>query len=150
MRHETACGVLLFQDRPRKSFLILLHEDDRIDLPKGRLERGEDELECALREMEEETGIDRERVRVVDGFRFVTTWVMTKRSGARVTKSVVLFAVEAEGPCAVRTPDHDDYAWVTWQPPHAFPEHRTLDLALSAWEAFAAATRPRAPRRKAS
>lgn len=150
MRHETACGVLLFQNRPRRSFLILLHEDDRIDLPKGRLEADEDELECALREMEEETGIGRDDVRVVDGFRFVTTWVMTKRSGARVTKSVVLFAVEAHGPCAVHTPDHDDYAWVTWRPPHAFPEHRTLDLALDAWEAFSAATRQRAPRRKAS
>jgi hypothetical protein len=75
---------------------------------------------------------------------------MTKRSGARVTKTVVLFAVEAEGPLEIETPDHDDYAWVTWRPPHPFPEHRTLDLALGAWEAFAAATRPRAARRKAS
>ena len=56
VRREVSCGVLLFQDRPRRSFLLLLN-NERIDLPKGRMEPRESELECALRELEEETGI---------------------------------------------------------------------------------------------
>ena len=118
---ETSCGVLVFQERPRRSFLLLLR-GDRIDLPKGRMKRGETELQCALRELEEETGLA--DVKLVPGFRFENTWRK---------KTVVLFAAELEGPCAIVTPDHDDYAWVPWKPPHDYPDHPTLHQALIAW-----------------
>jgi bis(5'-nucleosidyl)-tetraphosphatase len=130
LRHETSCGVLLFQDRPRRSFLLLVR-NDRLDLPKGRIKRGESELGCALRELEEETGIEPRLVGLVEGFRFETTY----RPNRQRRKTVVLFAAEIQGPAAVVTPDHDDYAWVPWRPPHDFREFPTLHLALGAWHA---------------
>jgi bis(5'-nucleosidyl)-tetraphosphatase len=125
---ELLCGVLLFQDRPRRSFLLLIDEE-RLDLPKGKIEPGEDELQCALRELEEETGIHPDRVRIVDGFRSVTT--LTKNGKH---KTLVLFAGEAEGPLAITPHDHDDYAWVPWDPPHDFARWPRIDRALRDWQ----------------
>lgn len=146
MRHETSCGVLLFQKRPRRSFLLLVR-NDRFDLPKGHMKRGEDELGCALRELEEETGIAPRHVSVVDGFRFETTWCPRPDRPDRM-KTVVLFAAEVEGPVAVVTPDHDDYAWVPWRPPHDFEDHPLLHHALLAWQRHLVRAEQRQPRQQ--
>ncbi|MCR9120491.1 MAG: NUDIX domain-containing protein, partial [bacterium] len=58
-----SCGVLLFRTAPAESFLLMEHAD-RLDLPKGHVDADETDLECALREMEEETGIDRSQVKI--------------------------------------------------------------------------------------
>jgi bis(5'-nucleosidyl)-tetraphosphatase len=144
MRHELSCGFLLFQNRPRRSVLLLV-DGDRLDLPKGRIKRGETKMECAMRELEEETGIARDDVAVVDGFRFETTY-HPKRD---YKKTVLLFAAEVEGPCAVITPDHDDYVWMPWRPPHELFEFPTIHNALLAWDHYLA-TAARRPRRRAS
>lgn len=135
--------MLLFQDRPRRSFLLLVR-DARLDLPKGHRKRGESDLACALREFEEETGIDAGRITLVDGFRFEVGYQPSRK----VAKTVVLFAAEVEGPMAVITPDHDDYAWFPWRPPHDFSEFPTIHKALQAWQNHVERTPLR--RRKAS
>jgi 8-oxo-dGTP pyrophosphatase MutT (NUDIX family) len=132
MRHELSCGVLLFQRRPRRSFLLLVR-NHRLDLPKGHIKRGEDEVACALRELEEETGIRPGQIALVEGFRFETTYSPQGKKG-KLEKTVVLFAAELEGPVAVVTPDHDDYAWVPWRPPHHFEDFPTIHKALHAWQ----------------
>ena len=62
-----ACGVLVFRGTPPHSFLLMKHAH-RWDLPKGHLEAGETDIECAMREMEEETGIPRDAIKA--GSRF--------------------------------------------------------------------------------
>ena len=57
MQQLKSCGVLVFRDEPSLSFLLMEHTQ-RLDLPKGHVDPGESEIECALRELEEETGID--------------------------------------------------------------------------------------------
>ena len=128
MRSEKSCGLLVFQDVPRRSFLLLVRGDG-FDLPKGRMKKGEDELACAFRELEEETGLARDVVSLVDGFRFENTYCPNKRT----QKTVVLYAGLVAGPVAIVTPDHDDYAWVPWRPPHDYREHPTIHRALLAW-----------------
>jgi bis(5'-nucleosidyl)-tetraphosphatase len=140
---EVSCGVLLFQDRPRRSFLLLV-DPERLDLPKGKIEDGEDELQCALRELEEETGIHPDQIRLVEGFRSVTT---TTKNGRH--KTVVLFAAEAEGPLPVTAYDHEDYAWVPWDPPHDFAAWPRIDRALKDWSEHLQAQAER-DKRKAS
>lgn len=142
MRHELSCGFLLFQNRPRRSVLLLV-DGERLDLPKGRIKRGESKMECAMRELEEETGISRDHVRVIDGFRFETTY-HPKGNGK---KTVLLFAAEVEGPCAVTTPDHDDYVWMPWRPPHELFEFPTIHNALLAWDHYLTTASRRAGRR---
>ena len=150
VRREMSCGVLVFQDVPRRSFLLLVN-GDRLDLPKGRMKRGESELECALRELEEETGISADGITLHERFRFTTTYQPNKRT----EKTVVLFAGEVVGPRAIITPDHDDYCWVPWRPPHDFREYPTIHKGLVAWhehvdERFARLNNMLHPRKKAS
>lgn len=54
-----AAGGLVLRTHPRKGLQVLIaHRPDYNDwtLPKGKVDRGEDELTCALREVFEETG----------------------------------------------------------------------------------------------
>jgi ADP-ribose pyrophosphatase len=60
MRQVKSCGVLLFRRQPEMAFL-LLRQHHRYDLPKGHQEKGESDLDCALRELEEETGYSARR-----------------------------------------------------------------------------------------
>ncbi len=53
-RRVKAAGGLVAND---KSHTLMIKRNGRWDLPKGHLERGESLEECAVREVEEETGI---------------------------------------------------------------------------------------------
>ncbi len=64
-----SCGFLVVRHLPRPAFLLMRHSD-RWDLPKGHVDRGETELETALRELQEETGIATADIEVDPGFRF--------------------------------------------------------------------------------
>ncbi len=55
-----SCGFLIYRNNPARSFLLMRHTD-RWDLPKGHVDPNETNLECALRELKEETGIDAAR-----------------------------------------------------------------------------------------
>jgi 8-oxo-dGTP pyrophosphatase MutT (NUDIX family) len=56
VRQPLSCGFLILRGQPVDSFLLMKHPR-RWDLPKGHLDEGETELQCALRELQEETGI---------------------------------------------------------------------------------------------
>ena len=65
----TACGFLIVQGEPIDSFLLMKHHD-RWDLPKGHVDGNETDLECALRELVEETGIEKSEIEIDSTFRF--------------------------------------------------------------------------------
>ena len=56
MSDVKSCGFLLVRGEPIREFLLMRHAD-RWDLPKGHVDAGETEMECALRELAEETGV---------------------------------------------------------------------------------------------
>ena len=68
MLQVKSCGVIVFRRTPELSFLLMKHSH-RYDLPKGHTEEGETEIETALREMWEETGIPRDEVKLDPEFR---------------------------------------------------------------------------------
>ncbi|MBF0215929.1 MAG: NUDIX domain-containing protein [Candidatus Omnitrophica bacterium] len=69
MRKEYSGGFLVFcKTADGLKCLVIYSERNKIwGFPKGHLEDGETELEAALRETEEETGI--KSLKVIDGFR---------------------------------------------------------------------------------
>ena len=44
--------------------LLMIYRNNKWDLPKGKIEKGETPKQCALREVEEETGV--EKLKILD------------------------------------------------------------------------------------
>ncbi len=119
-----ACGVLVFRNRPERSFLLMRHPT-RWDLPKGHLDDGETDLECALRELSEETGILPDDVAVDPQFRFTIQYPVTYKKrfdGREALKTVVIFLGELKRDVAIQVTEHGGYEWFPWKPPHDIQE----------------------------
>ncbi len=66
MKREYSCGAVLFSKSGGKTrYLLVKEKNGNIGFPKGHMEKGETEHECALREIFEETGI---KACIVSGF----------------------------------------------------------------------------------
>jgi 8-oxo-dGTP pyrophosphatase MutT (NUDIX family) len=132
MPRVKSCGLLLFRDGPPKSFL-LMKLPGRYDLPKGHLEGRETELQCAMRELHEETGIHAESVELDPHFRYTETYFPRYRrfGGRRVEKTLVIFLGRLTRPVTtLRLTEHDSWEWVVW-PPYRRLQHRTIDPLLA-------------------
>ena len=58
MEHKLSCGIVIARDTPDGWVTIVLRAFHHWDFPKGIREPGEDPLVAAMREVQEETGID--------------------------------------------------------------------------------------------
>ena len=55
---EHSCGVILYTDKNgKREYVLIMEPSGTYGFPKGHIRKGETELECALRECYEETGI---------------------------------------------------------------------------------------------
>lgn len=55
---EKSCGIILYTIMNHKRYYVLIQSKDKVaGFPKGHIEPGESEKECALRECKEETSI---------------------------------------------------------------------------------------------
>jgi len=52
------CGIILFNEKEQKYFLVYGRKSNKWGFPKGHMESGETEKETALREFYEETGFE--------------------------------------------------------------------------------------------
>lgn len=129
-----SCGVLLVCGNPIRSFLLMKHAD-RWDLPKGHVDPGETEMQCALREMQEETGIDPACVRVEPDFRFIQQYeVLSDRYGGKssrkVMKTLVIFLAHVDHEFKIHVTEHADAQWFAWSSPPQAVQLRTIDPLL--------------------
>jgi 8-oxo-dGTP pyrophosphatase MutT (NUDIX family) len=134
MAKVQSCGVIVFRARPRLSFLLLRHPH-RYDLPKGRREDGESELACALRELEEETGIAAGQVRIDSGFRHERVYYprYKRLGGRRVEKTLTVFLGWLLEDVPIQPTEHDDFEWFDWRAGRRI-QARTIDPLLAALE----------------
>jgi 8-oxo-dGTP pyrophosphatase MutT (NUDIX family) len=134
MRQLKSCGVILFRREPELSFLLMKHAT-RWDLPKGHVDEGETELECALREMEEETGLSRDVVQLDKTFRFAEVYypVYKRYPGEKIEKTLVIFLGWLESDLPITLTEHAGSEWLPWNPPHRI-QTNTIDPLLEAVE----------------
>lgn len=130
MEKIKSCGVLIFRNEPELSFLLMKHAD-RYDLPKGHVDGEETDIQCALREMTEETGLAATDVELDPTFRFSHQYtVRYERTGNReMEKTLVIFLGRLLRDIAIKTTEHPDYQWVAWNPPHQIQKN-TIDPLL--------------------
>jgi len=141
-----SCGVLIVRGRPIDSFLLMEHAH-RWDVPKGHVDPGETEIECALREMEEETGIPRTAVVLDPTFRFESEYFVADGrygdSRRPRLKKLVLFLAHLEGEHEITVTEHLGHRWFDWSPPHRI-QKRTIDPLLALLERHLAESSPNA------
>ncbi len=127
-----SCGVLIVRGDPIDEFLLMKHVD-RWDLPKGHVDPGESELECALRELEEETGILYTDINLVRDFRYWSRYVLPKLDARHPdqSKELIIFLARLQHETEIVVTEHLGYQWFPWRPPHAIQE-RTIDPVLAA------------------
>ncbi len=134
-RRVTSCGVLVHRIATAREYLFL-RVYHAWDLPKGRLEAGEDERTGALRELGEETGIPPDAIALDPAFRFVAVYP-TSDNGKRVEKTLIVFLAELKRDTPIRLTEHHDHAWVRWPTREIALVQRWQDLLAKAEEHLA-------------
>ena len=131
-----SCGFLILRQDPDLSFLLMRHHD-RWDLPKGNMDEGESDLECAYRELVEETGIDSTDIQIAEEYRFVHEYtVFAKRFNKKAKeKQLVIYLAELIRPVQIQVTEHIGFEWFKWEPPHVIQE-RTINPLLADVEKF--------------
>lgn len=131
-----ACGFLIIQGDPIESFLLMQHKD-RWDLPKGHVDGNETDMQCALRELNEETGITADEIEIVPDFRFSIQYhVQYKRTdGKKKLKEVVFFLGRLKRSKEIAMTEHVGCEWFPWNPPHQI-QANTIDPLLAELETF--------------
>lgn len=142
MRKIMSCGVLIVRGNPIEEFLLMEHKD-RLDLPKGHVDPGETEMQCALRELVEETGVGKDDIQIDPDFRFehcYSVWPK-KFKGEECAKTLVIFLATLVCDTQIEVTEHEGYRWVKWDAPHAIQE-QTIDPLLSSVEEFVRSRKP--------
>jgi len=124
-----SCGFLIVRGQPVREFLLMRHAD-RWDLPKGHVDLGETEMECAWRELNEETGIAADDVELIGPFRYTTQYPVRTKSGRTINKTLVIFLARLMRDVRIAATEHGGYQWFEWKPPHAI-QTRTIDPLLA-------------------
>lgn len=112
---------------------------NRWDLPKGHVDPGETQIECALRELWEETAIREADITVDEEFRFSQQYeVRYVRNGYRPQqKELVIFLANLDVHVDLVLTEHLGFEWFDWSPPHSIQE-KTIDPVLESvanyWE----------------
>jgi len=114
MVHEKSCGVILYYTTNSNSTEILLlhYPEGHWDFPKGHVESGEEELDTALRELKEETGIC--DVDIVDGFREKIHYFFTNK-GQTISKDVYFFLAKTKGKPVEISHEHVGFEWLSYE-----------------------------------
>lgn len=103
-----SCGVIPYRrNGDRKEFLILLQTNNRWSFPKGHMDSGETEIQTALRELAEETGM---QTVLVPGARAVSEYDIPPLT----RKQVVLFLGKVHGEPRMREQEIQNYRWVSF------------------------------------
>ena len=131
MAKVKACGFLIFKENPNRSFLLMRHTD-RWDLPKGHVDPGESNKECALRELEEETGISKQDIEIDPDFKFKHKYTVNNKRTGRVPakKKLIIYLAKLVRDVDIKLTEHDGYEWFDWSPPHEIQE-KTIDPLLA-------------------
>lgn len=115
IKEERSAGVVLYRidknddNHGKRLYLVLKYAGGHWDFAKGKKESGESDLQTALREVREETGIADVSIR--DGFQREIKYEFIEGTGAMVHKSVIFFLGRTHAKDVTLSNEHQDYAW---------------------------------------
>ena len=109
MAKEVSAGGVIFRVVEGERKYLLLHYNyvkPHWDFPKGKIEKGEQPVETARREIKEETGIT--DIRFVEGFQDTVHYFFT-RDNETISKDVIYFVAETRQQDVTLSKEHIGY-----------------------------------------
>lgn len=111
--NETSSGAILYHiNNQTITFLLLHYFPGHWDFPKGNKEKGESDIDTALREITEETGII--DVTFLEGFK-KEIFYKYKRNNQLISKKVVYFLAKSNSTDVVLSSEHLDFVWEPYE-----------------------------------
>ena len=105
---EESCGAVIYNG---KEYLLLHYDAGHWDFPKGNREAGETCKEAAVREIEEETGINELKF---DDFEKKINYVY-RRGKDTIFKTVIYFLAESKEKKVVLSWEHQGFEWLSYE-----------------------------------
>jgi bis(5'-nucleosidyl)-tetraphosphatase len=110
---EHSAGFILFHNKDgKRHYLILHYAGGHFDFPKGHIEEGETKYEAALRELMEETNI--EKVEIIDGFEDKIEYNVEKKEGI-APKDVTFFLAKTDQEKIQLSHEHQGSVWLPYE-----------------------------------
>ena len=113
---EKSAGAVIFRKEKGKIFYLLLHyptgfrtAKEYWDLPKGHIEKEEEEIKTVKREVEEETGL--RDIEFTPGFKETIKYFF-KFQGKTIFKTVVFYLAQTKTKEVKISEEHIDYKWL--------------------------------------
>lgn len=135
---EKSCGIVPFREVDGEILYLVISsavtKREHWEFPKGGVEEGEREIETALRELWEETGV--KDVRVLPGYREPIRYIYRRPEGL-VSKQVVYFIAEVGDPrVKLREVEAKDYRWANYEESRKLLRHANARALLARCHAF--------------
>ncbi|MEK7542285.1 MAG: bis(5'-nucleosyl)-tetraphosphatase [Patescibacteria group bacterium] len=116
MKKEHSAGAIVFRIEHGNPQYLLLHypssakaKKEYWDLPKGHIEKGEEEQDTVRREIKEETGL--KDIELFDGFREeIRYWFQF--GGQKISKTVVFYLAKTRQENVVISSEHLGFQWL--------------------------------------
>lgn len=138
MLREKSCGIVPFREADGEILYLVISsavtKREHWEFPKGGVEEGEREIETALRELWEETGV--QNVRVLPGYREPIRYIYRRPEGL-VSKQVVYFIARVADPrVKLREEEAKDYRWANYEESRKLLRHANARALLERCHAF--------------
>jgi len=158
MNRIMSAGAVIFR-RERDGairFLLLYHGKNYWNFPKGRLEQGERATAAFLREVEEETGLNRSDLRIISGFQATDRYMLSaprwrrQRRGDEqpprsILKIVIYYLVETRKREVVISQEHEGFGWFTLADATRITKYKNTQDILRRAHEFIQQNLPRTP-----
>lgn len=140
MIHEKACGAVIID---HDSALLIYQNNGFWGFPKGHVEPNESEIETALREVKEETGLDiiidpsvRHSFSYIIDHRNLSNRITNHQPAEDIDKEVVLFLARLKDPDQSLTKQDSEISQARWVPFSEVEDLLTFPEWKEAWRFF--------------